>query len=316
MVIIHARGNKNIGIGNLSRSYELISYLEKKREVLGIFECTEDLFCKYKKNNIKRSDSLEDSLKIIKKYNCDIYICDLLDADKMLSNRLRKFGIRKIIHLNGLELGFEPDLLIISDSFDYVYKNDKIDIIRGFEYYIVPENVVKNRKKTYVPISKVKNILICFGGADPAFYTEFFSENIKDNEYFYTIILGPAMEEKRKVYIKSIYKKNVKYLDSPVNMVDLILASDLVVTLGGMITYEAMCLGVPVSAVRWKYLEYIVKSFGEKNMINDLGDIKNAYQNMLKLDLDKINDICKNAYKIIDGSSLKNIENILDKIEI
>ena len=98
-------------------------------------------------------------------------------------------------------------------------------------------------------------------------------------------------------------------------MIELLLNSDLLITLGGMTTYEAMCLGVPASAVRWNYLEYIVKSFGEKNMITDLGNIDEAYENLLNIDIDKVNSICKNAYDIIDGSALKNIKKIIDSIE-
>jgi len=98
-------------------------------------------------------------------------------------------------------------------------------------------------------------------------------------------------------------------------MIELLLNSDLLITLGGMTTYEAMCLGVPASAVRWNYLEYIVKSFGEKNMITDLGNIDEAYENLLNLNINKVNYIYQNAYKIIDGNSLENIKDVIDLLE-
>ena len=50
-------------------------------------------------------------------------------------------------------------------------------------------------------------------------------------------------------------------------------------------------------------------------MITDLGNIDEAYQNLLNLKLDKVNEVCKNAYDIIDGSALKNIKEIIDSIE-
>lgn len=312
MIILHARGNKDIGIGNLARSYELLKEISKTKEAAAVFECDEKLFERYKGKNTFRSNNLKNSISIIKKQKCDVYICDLIDASKELSDTLRSMGVKAIIHLNGLEFGFEPDKLIVSDGFDYRIEAKNVEVYRGFKYYIVGEDIVKNRKKSLPLYKSLKNILICFGGADPAFYTEHFAKIINDNIYNYTIVLGPAMSEERKKSITSIQKKNISYIDSPAQMTKLLLDNDLLITLGGMTTYEAMCLGVPACAVRWQYLSYIVENFGKKHMITDLGEIENAYENLLNLDISQVNIICQNAYNLIDGSSLKNIDKIVD----
>lgn len=312
MIVVHAKGNQQIGIGNLSRAYELVCYLAKQKNVIGIFECDKNLFEKYQKNNMFISNDTEQSLEIIKKYKCSLYICDLVTPDKNLSDALRNIGVKNIMYFNSLEYGFEPNILFVTDGFDYPVNIPHIDIYRGFQYYIIGEKIVRARKK-YKTLNGIKNILISFGGADPAFYTEYFVKTIQDKHNNYTIVLGPAMPLERKKYIQSIRKNNIKYIDSPPDMVRLLLSNDLLVTLGGMTTYEAMCLGVAVSCVRWKYLAYIVKSFGEKNMANDLGDIENAYENMLNLDIGQVNNNIKHAFNIIDGSALKNIENIVNK---
>lgn len=49
MIAIHAKGNSQLGIGNLSRSYELIEYLSRTMNVIGIFECDKELFERYNK---------------------------------------------------------------------------------------------------------------------------------------------------------------------------------------------------------------------------------------------------------------------------
>ena len=315
MIAIHAKGNSQLGIGNLSRSYELITHLSITKNVIGIFECDENIFKRYDKKNIFRINSLEESLSIIKKNSCSIYISDLVNPNKDLSDKLKNLGVKYILHFNDINFGFEPDILFITDSFDYEFFDNRFKIYRGFEYYIVGNEILKNRKKDFKRKESIKNILICFGGADPALFTEYFVNRIEDSKYYYTVILGPAMPQDRKDYILSIKKENIEYIDSPKNMIELLLNSDLLITLGGMTTYEAMCLGVPASAVRWNYLEYIVKSFGEKNMITDLGNIDEAYKNLLNLNLDNVNRVCKNAYDIIDGSALKNIKEIIDSIE-
>ncbi len=315
MIIVHAKGNSLLGIGNLSRSYELIKYLSITKDVIGIFECDENIFKRYNVNNIYRVDNLNQSLELITKYKSFIYISDLVSPQKELSSIIRENGAKQILHFNEINSGFEPDILFVTDGFDYEFFDNRFKIYRGFEYYIVGNEVIKNRKKSLESIKSMKNILICFGGADPAFFTEYFAKKINDSKYNYKIVLGPAMPKNRKENILTIKKENIEYVDSPENMIKLLLNSDLLITLGGMTTYEAMCLGVPASAVRWNYLEYIVKGFGEKNMITDLGNIDEAYQNLLNLKLDKVNEVCKNAYDIIDGSALENIKKIIDSIE-
>ena len=315
MIIVHAKGNSQLGIGNLSRSYELIKYLSATKDIIGIFECDENIFKRYDVNNIYRVENLNESLELIAKYNSFIYISDLVSPQKELSSFLRENGVKKILHFNEVTSGFEPDILFVTDGFDYEFLDTRFKIYRGFEYYIVGSEILKYREKVFKSKGSIKNILICFGGADPAFFTEYFVEKIDDSKYNYKIVLGPAMSQDRKRAILNIKKKNIEYIDSPKNMIELLLNSDLLVTLGGMTTYEAMCLGVPASAVRWNYLEYIVKGFGEKNMITDLGNIDEAYQNLLNLNLDKVNEVCKNAYDIIDGSALENIKKIIDSIE-
>lgn len=49
MIVIHAKGNSQLGIGNLSRSYELITHLSITKNVIGIFECDENIFKRYDK---------------------------------------------------------------------------------------------------------------------------------------------------------------------------------------------------------------------------------------------------------------------------
>lgn len=315
MIIVHAKGNSQLGIGNLSRSYELINYLSLQKDVVGVFECEDDIFERYKEKNIFRTNNLEESLKLIVKHKPSIYISDLVSPKKELSSLLRENEVKKILHFNEVTSGFEPDILFVTDGFDYEFSDTRFKIYRGFEYYIVGSEILKYREKVFKSKGSIKNILICFGGADPSLFTEYFVEKIDDNKFNYKIVLGPAMSQDRKRAILNIKKKNIEYIDSPKNMIELLLNSDLLVTLGGMTTYEAMCLGVPASAVRWNYLEYIVKGFGEKNMITDLGNIDEAYQNLLNLNLDKVNEVCKNAYDIIDGSALENIKKMIDSIE-
>lgn len=316
VIVIHAKGDSKIGIGNLSRSFELFKFLKKFNEnVVCVFECNEEVFARYDCSGVIRSNSRKDSLSVLSGFKIELYICDLVDAGAELSDKLRELGVRKIAHFNGLEGGFKPDALFITDGFDYAAPKGNFKVYRGFEYYVVPELIVDKRLLKPKNLNSIKKVLVSFGGADPAFYTEYFVNSISsDDGRFYTVVLGPAMELSRKKVIKSIVKPNIIYIDSPIGLGDLLLESDLLITLGGMSTYEAMCLGVPVAAIRWSYLSYIVQSFGKLGMISDLGDFAGSYERSLALDVKNVNEICKNAYNIIDGKALLNIKDAIYEI--
>ena len=313
MILLHARGNEKIGIGNLARCYELVKFLAPNRDVKAIFECDEKLFSRFSQNAI-RSENLEHSKELIYRLKPQIYINDLLDADKNLSDIARNAGARKIVSFNTLEYGFEPDALFIMDEFDYPAASGNFEVFRSFGYYIVGSDVVKRRAK-FTPKTRLKNILLSFGGADPAMFSEYFTNVIANDGRLYTLVLGPAMSDERKARIKSVKKSNLSFIDSPANLIDLILNHDALVTLGGMSAYEAMTLGTPVCGVEWSYLAYVVRSFAELKMINNLGDIKNAYENLLNLNLASVNEICENAYLKISGDALAKIAKILDGFE-
>ena len=144
-------------------------------------------------------------------------------------------------------------------------------------------------------------------------FSEYFADVIKENDkHRYTLVLGPAMSEERKIRIKSVKKTNLDFIDSPADLIELLKKHDILLTLGGMSGYEAMTLGVPVCGVQWEYLAYVVKSFGELKMMNDLGNISDAYSNLLNLNIDQVNEICQNAYHKIDGNALANITKVLE----
>ena len=146
-------------------------------------------------------------------------------------------------------------------------------------------------------------------------FSEYFANVIASDGRLYTLVLGPAMSDERKARIKSLKKTNLSFIDSPANLIDLILNHDALVTLGGMSAYEAMTLGTPVCGVEWSYLAYVVRSFAKLKMINNLGDINNAYENLLNLNLASVNEICENAYLKISGDALAKIAKILDGFE-
>ncbi len=314
MIIVHAKGDSSIGIGNLSRCYELVNKLSPTTQIRGIFECEKELFQRYNHHNIVRSESYNHSIELLLHQNISLYICDLLTPNKQLSNLLHHSIGTKILHFNGIENGFEPDHLLVTHGFKYDVVNPFGEIHKGFEYYIVPQKCRISRPSFFKKKSKIKNILICFGGADPALYSDFFANIINDPIYVYTLVLGPAMPPNRKNKIKQVYKEQLTIIDSPSDMVSLIKNHDFLVTLGGMMTYEAMTLGTPVGIIRWSYLSFFAKSFNNMRMAYDLGELVDAYDNLRCLDVPTVNLFAQNAFQIIDGKALDHLVNLIESI--
>lgn len=319
MLVIHAKGNEKIGIGNLARCFELASYLNNFINCKALFECEEELFSRFKAPFCIHSDSKEKSLEILEdlsKLGMKYYLSDLLDADSLLSNYLKNIGVKLIFQLGEIPNDFKADILIVGNSFDYEIKipnnSPNLKIYKDFKYYIISQEIASKRPLNFTPTKEIKNILLSFGGSDPAKFSEYFSEILDENDgKSYSLILGPAMSEKRKNLIKKTKKSNLKFLDSPSGLSEILPKFDLLVTLGGMTTYEAMTLGVLASAIEWEYLAFCVKGFESKNLITNLGDIKNAYKNLLNLDINLANKRAQNAFNTIDGKALKYIKNVI-----
>lgn len=311
MIAVHARGDSIIGIGNLARSYELVKYLAVRTRVVGLFECEEKLRSRYESKNVRFFDTTEAVLGALRQYKEPLYISDLVNPPQSLSTQIRRCGVRCIIHFNEIDRGFEPDVLIVTNDFSFPQQPKNFKVIGGFDFYIVGEEVRKNRLGQPKQPLSLQNILVCFGGADPGSCTEKFVEAIKPDSKRYTVIVGPAMSSVRK---KSLYEHssdNLRFIDSPASLHRLILEHDCLVTLGGMTTYEAMCLGVPVCAVQWEYLADNVKRFSDLGMVSDLGHSETAYSALQSLSVDEVNRRCWNAFSKIDGRALENVASAL-----
>ncbi|BDM62930.1 hypothetical protein NFHSH190041_03820 [Shewanella sp. NFH-SH190041] len=312
-VIIHAAGNKAIGIGNLVRCYELYRTLKDKYnfKIITIFECDNAMFnfINNDKFDIFRFDSRSESIEFFYRLNKTqkyIYISDIIDQTAEVENIFRSCPDSKILHLNdsGLD-SFNPDVIIDGDIFAKPWNRDNGIVLQSPKYHIVKHDIAVCRPKSYWKNSSVQSILICFSGSDPAGYTEKLLNELQSYQGYkhFTFILGPGFSRDRVSHITENNKDFVTVLVNVTDMASVILEHDVVVSLGGGVVYEAMLLGRPCLGVGWQYLEYyidqmelfgVIKKIDSNNMLSEIefytDDIK-LLQNMADKAWQNIDDL-------------------------
>lgn len=325
MILVHAAGNENIGLGNLTRGFEIAKYISRNvsEELVVIFECSSDIAKQYVVENTKIyiSDSREDSREIIKKLcigistKTNIVISDLVDMSYEDNVFYKQNGFNKLVQLNDSNVrNVIPDIYINSDAFHRKFQlSTKIKVTSGSKYVIIKESLKSKRRREFVPINKIVNVLICFGGSDPAGYTENCIYEILNNDrydqYKFNVVLGMGFGKNRIENILNNNKENINYIINERNMGDRILDNDVVITLGGLTTYEALFLGKPVMAMGWNYMKYYVDNLAKSRLIYNLGSSKENFKYLYNSfsNIDELNKLALNGFKTINGEGTKNI---------
>lgn len=230
---------------------------------------------------------------------------------------LTSYGISKFVYLTDNNIdSFQPDLFIDTDIFPKKYIYDfPVEIISGSKYHIIRDELLNHKKSKVVEKQQIENVFVCFGGADPAFYTEWFYENIvldyTFNHIYFTIAIGPAFSDSR---IERLASRNdrVEIIKCP-NVVHEIVRNDLIVTLGGLTTHEAMYIGTPVCAIEWSYMTPYVRKLHEYNFIENLGTLTEAYDSFKRIITNSYSLFKKAdyAWRNLDGLGASRVVNYL-----
>ncbi|MBD2845817.1 hypothetical protein IDH44_11500 [Paenibacillus sp. IB182496] len=268
-----------------------------------------------------RSQSYVERAQLVENYAetmSKLLITDLLHLRREDSDSARKQGFKCIIHLNDSGIpDYQPDIVVNGDAFllEGATSCHSILQLQGRTFNIVNPDLNLLRPSKLLLIEKVNKILITFGGADPGHLTEVFFEKLKNHpQYHYTFVLGAAFgEERTKKFHEGLIPKNFTVIQNTSKIHSQIKNADIIVTLGGITSYESMYLGKPVLAVSWSYLNYYVKRLAGANLVVDLGDPNVCVERFLVeiSNLTRLNQVAQNGWKAIDGAGANNIANAI-----
>ncbi|WXR62334.1 UDP-2,4-diacetamido-2,4,6-trideoxy-beta-L-altropyranose hydrolase [Peptostreptococcaceae bacterium AGR-M142] len=300
MSIANELKNKNIEFCYLTRFQDGIDFLKRnnvnclKMENLDVELRTQDNFNEESLNNyIKLELEQIKKLKAFKKF--DTIIVDSYFVNEFYFLELKKL-FKKVVYIDDLNNETYPvDILINGNIYanDLGYKKFYKDtkLLLGSNYNLINKKYVNLKRKFN---SKLKEILITTGGADPnnlmINFIDFILENNFNEDIKINIIIGKSFEEKNKIKIREkLNKKKNFFIYEDIDYMDkLMLNSDLAISSAGSTIYELMACGTHI--VYFSYAnnqKYIINYLKNKNIGSYIG-------NKETIDFDKLYKILKN----------------------
>ena len=274
---------KRIGTGHLFRSITIAKLLIQKfnipKKKIVFITKTKNKFSIAKKilkeNNfqnisIKENAGNTDEYLILKKLKSSLLIIDKYRTKntKYLDKLDKNF--KKIILLDAIKHE-NKNALYINSLLQNVNKN-KIKHV-GFKYLICPSFLENNRS---IIKKEIKRIFLFFGGFD--------NKNIMKKIIKYFVIKNFKYQLYVPESLKKLYFKNkkIKYYKNS-NIYNFLSSSDLAITSGGLIMFDAINLKKPLIAIpQYMHQKLNIKKLSKKNCLIHLNLDKYLYENLSK----------------------------------
>ena len=187
-------------------------------------------------------DGQDELFKLLKEYNPQIVVNDILDTSKEYVLRQKEEGYF-VINFEDLGTGTEEADVV----FDALYEHEGGfgNIFTGHKYYILKDEFYFQPTKVVAP--EVNNVLLTFGGIDPNNLTEKVLKSLLDSDYEgrIDVILGFGYPNKAELIEKYEYTNNVQIYTNVKNISDFMLRADIVFTSAGRTMYEICSVGTP-----------------------------------------------------------------------
>ena len=342
-VLFRVDSSYNIGFGHFSRCLILAEELKIQYNIIFIFRELSSIhlkilkklnfiyfkisYSKIKKNNNKfyKIDQILDArycyLKLKKKFDVQSVILDCYYLSHFWEKEIYK-SIKKIVIIDDLaKRKHFCDLLI-----DQNYHADKLDryknlflkktkLLQGLDYVILSKEIRRYKLKIQ-KLSKVKDILIFFGGTDIKNLTikilNILLKNKAEKIYSFTVIITSS--NKNIQSIKRIcIKYKIKLIINTDKMGFYISRSDFILSTGGIFTWEKLffhkpSLVIPSNINQVSTLHNLDKKKCLKLLIYK--DLKNNFYKQFSFLINNpkiLNEYSQNSKGMIDGHGVKRI---------
>lgn len=265
---------------------------------------------------------IREIIKLQRKHKADMLITDSYNVNEQYFNITKKYFSRTVyvddINKHYLNVDLIINQNIGAENLIYdVPKNSKL--LLGIKYLMLREEF---RVVSYRNINKrILNIMITIGASDFNGITNIICKYVKELEYEFHIVVGPAFKNENICELMELSEKykNIK-LYFNVDMVKLMSLCDLAISACGSTLYELAVCGVPtIGVIVAENQEQVSMNLQNCGVIINLGWYnklnKEFYCRCIKY-LDKnIKKRIKmnyNAHKLIDGNGVARITEILN----
>ena len=314
MIIFYTVFTQKTGMGNYMRCKQLLELILKHSDEAFMYVQTEQDETCTEHPKIELGEKQVIRNKLIELIGSrEVYlVSDFPNLEHDDAQLHRHENIKKIFCLNDATVHqITPHVYFNTDKIVQppIYSKNFV----GLEYQIINNQILGLAKHN--KSSTLKTIGVMFGGTDPGYLTEYFINELKNNNFFeqfnILIMLGINFDIKRRKKLIKHECRNIrfvghKYLEKFYSEIDVL------VNMGGMSTYEALYLHIPVCSVSWSYMEkYVLEQVNGLNTYA-LGDIKESAKQLEHLLVQSKNTLLSQSnFSNIDGLGARRITEII-----
>lgn len=307
-IIFRVEGYKELGLGHIYNCITLAFSMIEHDTLLVISEKSIEGIEKIRETNLpyKIIKNDRDIDKIIKDFKPDIWINDCLNTTKEYIESL-KSKIKRVVTIEDLGSGIEVADAVINALYDSV--NNK-HVYSGYKYVCLRDEFQAEQPVKFS--EKVKNVLIMFGGTDPANLNKMlynsilkFSEKYKDIKFNFITGIGYDNEKNGVITLED---KNIYVYPNVPRVTKYMKHADLAITSQGRTIFELAAMGVPSIVLSQNKREQTHLFARLEHGFLNLGIGKEVDQDLLENTLDWLINtkaIRKNMYDLMLSYQLK-----------
>lgn len=307
-IIFRVEGYKELGLGHIYNCITLAFSMIEHDILLVISEKSIEGIEKIRETNLpyKIIKNDRDIDKIIKDFKPDIWVNDCLNTTKEYIESL-KSKIKRVVTIEDLGSGIEVADAVINALYDSV--NNK-HVYSGYKYVCLRDEFQAEQPVKFS--EKVKNVLIMFGGTDPANLNKMlynsilkFSEKYKDIKFNFITGIGYDNEKNGVITLED---KNIYVYPNVPRVTKYMKHADLAITSQGRTIFELAAMGVPSIVLSQNKREQTHLFARLEHGFLNLGIGKEVDQDLLENTLDWLINtkaIRKNMYDLMLSYQLK-----------
>ena len=330
-IALRVDGGSVMGMGHIMRTLVLAKELAKTNVLFYVCKQDEPLTQKYINgiNKVKQEgfevilideDDVIGGLSLVE---ADCLITDSYEVSEEYFNKTKDM-FSKTGYIDDLQLDncfYNVDFIINQNvtANNYKYKcNDKTQLFLGTGYVMLRQEF-RNSQPNKIK-EEIKDVLITMGGADPSNFTLKLLKYIKNLDYNFHVVIGPAFSKINEIEEEIKNNDNVKlYFNA--NMLEIMKSSDIAIAAAGSTLYELGALGVPTLGVILADNQQAVAGEMHKNgCIINIGWHDKVEKNDILEALNIINDfktreeMSTNAIKQINKNGVEKLCSKIEKI--
>ena len=244
-----------------------------------------------------------------------LLVMDILGTTASAVHGFRSEWTGPIVHMNpsgAYSIGADAYLDVDGSFRTGVMRADAV-VFSGLQYAILDPDVSTFRRMEIRPVTTDPHVLVACGGSDPGGCTEEIGAALVARGHSNaTLVVGTLWTERRS---HALRKSGLpfKMAERPASLLPLIAGSDIVITLGGSIALECMCLGVPTVLRAWDRLAEFAWDYQRR----ELTVAGASAQEAVRLAFDEASRLMKcaeTAWRQVDGRGAVRAAQVLSKV--